>query len=86
MMDRISICEALAKRNEIDPFLKWMVTGDEKWITYDNSGRKQSWSKRDEAAQTSGAHKRGPGGSNTPPKALDSFPIDYNSKYIERKI
>ncbi|GFV43556.1 histone-lysine N-methyltransferase SETMAR [Trichonephila clavipes] len=30
MMDRISICEALAKRNEIDPFLKWMVTGDEK--------------------------------------------------------
>ncbi|GFW88450.1 histone-lysine N-methyltransferase SETMAR [Trichonephila clavipes] len=36
MMDRISICEALAKRNEIDPFLKQMVTGDEKWVTYDN--------------------------------------------------
>ncbi|GFW94162.1 histone-lysine N-methyltransferase SETMAR [Trichonephila clavipes] len=33
MMDRISICKALAKRNEIDPFLKRMVTGDEKWIT-----------------------------------------------------
>ncbi|GFY29368.1 hypothetical protein TNCV_4724951 [Trichonephila clavipes] len=31
-MDRISICEALAKRNEIDPFLKWMVTRDEKWV------------------------------------------------------
>ncbi|GFV10630.1 hypothetical protein TNCV_2122811 [Trichonephila clavipes] len=30
MMDRISICEALNKRNEIDPFLKRMVTGDEK--------------------------------------------------------
>ncbi|GFT87087.1 hypothetical protein TNCV_2748481 [Trichonephila clavipes] len=30
MMDRISVCEALAKRNEIDPFLKRMVTGDEK--------------------------------------------------------
>ncbi|GFT00061.1 uncharacterized protein TNCV_420811 [Trichonephila clavipes] len=30
MMDRISICEALSKRNEIDPFLKWMVTEDEK--------------------------------------------------------
>ncbi|GFT49529.1 histone-lysine N-methyltransferase SETMAR [Trichonephila clavipes] len=27
IMDRISICEALAKWNEIDPFLKWMVTG-----------------------------------------------------------
>ena len=35
-MDRISIYEALAKRNEIDPFLKRMVTGDGKWITYDN--------------------------------------------------
>ncbi|GFX33047.1 histone-lysine N-methyltransferase SETMAR [Trichonephila clavipes] len=30
MMDRISICEALAKRIEIDPFFKRMVTGDEK--------------------------------------------------------
>ncbi|GFS76639.1 histone-lysine N-methyltransferase SETMAR [Trichonephila clavipes] len=39
-MDRTSICEALAKRNEIDPFLKRMVTGDEKWITYDNIVRK----------------------------------------------
>ncbi|GFW21402.1 histone-lysine N-methyltransferase SETMAR [Trichonephila clavipes] len=36
MMDRISIGEALVKRNEIDPFLKWMVTGDEKWVTYDS--------------------------------------------------
>ncbi|GFX81969.1 histone-lysine N-methyltransferase SETMAR [Trichonephila clavipes] len=52
MMYLISICEALAKRNEIDPFLKRMVTGDEKWVTYDNIVRKRSWSKRDEAAQT----------------------------------
>ncbi|GFX94455.1 mariner transposase [Trichonephila clavipes] len=52
MMDRISICEALAKRNEIDPFLKRMVTGDEKWVTYDSSVRKRSWSKRSEAAET----------------------------------
>ncbi|GFU47559.1 histone-lysine N-methyltransferase SETMAR [Trichonephila clavipes] len=36
MMDRISICEALAKRNEIDPFLKRRVTEDEKWVTYYN--------------------------------------------------
>ncbi|GFV89177.1 integrase catalytic domain-containing protein [Trichonephila clavipes] len=36
MMDRISICEALIKRNEIDPFLKRMMAGDEKWVTYDN--------------------------------------------------
>ncbi|GFW33143.1 hypothetical protein TNCV_2110711 [Trichonephila clavipes] len=52
MMDRISICEALAKWNEIEPFIKWMVTGEEKWVTYDNIVRKRSWSKRSEAAQT----------------------------------
>ncbi|GFU60815.1 mariner transposase [Trichonephila clavipes] len=52
MMDRISICEVLAKRNEINPFLKRMGTGDEKWVTYDNIVRKRSWSKRGEAAQT----------------------------------
>ncbi|GFV15489.1 hypothetical protein TNCV_4835151 [Trichonephila clavipes] len=52
VMDRISICEALAKRNEIDPFLKWMVTGEEKWVPYNNIVRKRSWSKRGETAQT----------------------------------
>ncbi|GFS88599.1 mariner Mos1 transposase [Trichonephila clavipes] len=51
MMDRISTCEALAKRNEIDPFLKWMVIGDQKWVTYDNTVRKRSWSKGSEDAQ-----------------------------------
>ncbi|GFW30741.1 histone-lysine N-methyltransferase SETMAR [Trichonephila clavipes] len=52
MRNRISICEALAKRKKIDPFLKQMVTGDEKWVTYDNIVRKWSWSKRGEVAQT----------------------------------
>ncbi|GFT25006.1 mariner Mos1 transposase [Trichonephila clavipes] len=52
MMDRISICEALAKRNERDPFFKRMVTGDEKGVTYDNIVQKRSWSKRGEAVQT----------------------------------
>ncbi|GFV89035.1 hypothetical protein TNCV_4912351 [Trichonephila clavipes] len=51
MMDRISICEALIKRNEIDLFLKWMVTGDEKWITYCNIVQKRLWSKCGEVAQ-----------------------------------
>ncbi|GFW19802.1 mariner transposase [Trichonephila clavipes] len=51
-MDRISICEAPAKRNEIDPFLKRMVTDDEKWVTYDNIVRKRSWSRRSEEAKT----------------------------------
>ncbi|GFV70485.1 histone-lysine N-methyltransferase SETMAR [Trichonephila clavipes] len=52
MMDRISMCEAFAKRNEIDPFLKWMVTEDEKWVTYYNIVRKRSWSNCGEAVQT----------------------------------
>ncbi|GFX97748.1 histone-lysine N-methyltransferase SETMAR [Trichonephila clavipes] len=42
MTDQISICKALAKWNEVDSFLKWMVTGDEKWVTYDNIVRKRS--------------------------------------------
>ncbi|GFV40814.1 putative DD34D transposase [Trichonephila clavipes] len=52
MMDRIPICDKLTKQNEIEPFLKRMVTGDEKGVTYDNIGRKRSWSKCDEAVQT----------------------------------
>ncbi|GFU76251.1 hypothetical protein TNCV_527311 [Trichonephila clavipes] len=44
MMNRISVCEALAKRNEINPFLKRMVTGEKKWVTYDNTVQKRSWS------------------------------------------
>jgi len=34
------------------PFLMRMVTGDEKWVTYDNVKRKRAWSKSGEAAQT----------------------------------
>ncbi|GFW35033.1 histone-lysine N-methyltransferase SETMAR [Trichonephila clavipes] len=52
MMDRTSICETLPKRNEINPFLKRMVNGDEKWVLYYNIVRKRSWSKCGEAAQT----------------------------------
>ncbi|GFV88726.1 histone-lysine N-methyltransferase SETMAR [Trichonephila clavipes] len=51
MMGQISICEALSKRNEIDPFLKRMVTGDEKWAAYYNIVLKRSWSKCGEAAE-----------------------------------
>ncbi|GFW02783.1 histone-lysine N-methyltransferase SETMAR [Trichonephila clavipes] len=52
MMDRISICETLAKRNETDPFLKRTVIVDEKWVTYYNSVLKRSRSKCSGAAQT----------------------------------
>jgi len=33
-------------------FLKRLITGDDKWITYDNNVRKKSWSKQSEASQT----------------------------------
>ncbi|XP_026830642.1 histone-lysine N-methyltransferase SETMAR-like [Ooceraea biroi] len=48
LMDRISICDSLLKRNENNPFLKRIVTGDEKWIVYKNVERKRSWGERDE--------------------------------------
>jgi len=38
----------IAKTNKIEPFLKQLITGDEKWITYDNNVWKRSWSKQDE--------------------------------------
>ena len=40
------------KRNELDLFLKRIITGDEKWIVYNNVVRKRSSSKRDEPPQT----------------------------------
>ena len=43
---RISICVSLLKRNETDPFLMRITTGDEKWVVYDNVVRKGSWRKR----------------------------------------
>ena len=43
MFAPMDACESLLNRNKIDPFLKWMVTGDEKWVTYDNVKRKRSW-------------------------------------------
>jgi len=46
LMDRISICDLLLKRNENCPFLKWMITGDEKWVVYNNVQRKRSWGKK----------------------------------------
>ncbi|GFU70687.1 putative DD34D transposase [Trichonephila clavipes] len=51
-MDRISICKALSKQNEIDPFSKKMVTGNDKCVAYYNIGRKLSCSKCSEATQT----------------------------------
>ncbi|XP_015430060.1 PREDICTED: histone-lysine N-methyltransferase SETMAR-like [Dufourea novaeangliae] len=50
LTQRINICDMHLKRNEADPFLKRIITGDERWIMYSNIIRKRSWSKRDEPA------------------------------------
>jgi len=42
LMDHISICDSLLKCNENDPFLKQIITGDEKWIVYINMEGKRS--------------------------------------------
>lgn len=52
LIDRITISETLLKRNDMDPFLKQIITGDEKWIRYDNIQRKRSWSKAGNLPQT----------------------------------
>jgi len=47
--------DLLLERNENCPFFKWMITGDEKWIVYNNSNnnvqRKRSWGKKDKPSQ-----------------------------------
>ena len=50
LTQRISICDLLLKRNKTDPFLKRIITDDEKWVVYDNVVRKRLSSKRDEPA------------------------------------
>ncbi|CAK9803068.1 Histone-lysine N-methyltransferase SETMAR [Anthophora quadrimaculata] len=51
LTQRISICDSLLKRNETDPFLKSLITGDEKWIVYNNVNQKRSWVMKDEPVQ-----------------------------------
>ncbi|CAH2092000.1 unnamed protein product [Euphydryas editha] len=47
LIDRITISEMLVKRNETEPFLKRIITGEEKWVKYENIKRKRSWSTND---------------------------------------
>jgi len=42
---RFFTCEQLLQRQKRKDFLRRIVTGDEKWIYYDNSKRKKSWDK-----------------------------------------
>ena len=40
---RQSVCQALILKNNSDPFLQRIVTGDEKWIQYHNPKRQKQW-------------------------------------------
>lgn len=51
LVQRISICDSHLKRNEIDPFLKRLITGDERWIVYNNVNRKRPLVMQDETDQ-----------------------------------
>lgn len=42
---RLCMCEQLLQRQTRKGFLHRIVTGDEKWIRYDNSKRRKSWGK-----------------------------------------
>lgn len=52
LIDRIAACNELLKQFQNKQLLKRVVTGDEKWITYDNIQRKRSWKRRSEAPET----------------------------------
>jgi len=51
MTNRMSVCDQFIEREKNDPFLKRMITDDEKWIVYNNVSRKRSWSRRGEASE-----------------------------------
>ena len=42
-IQRITICSSLLTRQQNEPFLQRIVTGDEKWVLYVNNKRKRQW-------------------------------------------
>ena len=48
MATRYNICTSLLTRNNIESFLNRIITGDEKWILYDNVKKKRQWVDRGE--------------------------------------
>ena len=48
LLDHISACDSLLKHNEDIPFLKQIVTGDEKWILCNNVEWNRLWGKQSE--------------------------------------
>lgn len=43
LSQRVNICSSLIGRQEKQPFLDRIITGDEKWIVHNNVKRKRRW-------------------------------------------
>ncbi|XP_020293890.1 histone-lysine N-methyltransferase SETMAR-like [Pseudomyrmex gracilis] len=84
IMDRILMCESLLKQNSLDPFLKRIITGDEKWVVYNNIKRRKSWCDPGESSQTVAKLNLHPQKSfgwemmQHPPYSPDLAPSDYH--------
>lgn len=48
---RLSICKLLILRLNNEDFLERIITGDEKWVMYDNTSRKRQWLSRDQTPE-----------------------------------
>ena len=52
LLRRINDCDTLIRRQRNEPFLKRIVTGDEKWVVSNKVMSKRSWSKKNKLAPT----------------------------------
>ena len=52
LLTRVTVCFSLLVQHKKLSYLNRIVTGDEKWIFYDNMVRKRSWSLPSEPCQT----------------------------------
>lgn len=50
-LNRMTVALSLLERNKKEHFLDRMVTGNEKWILYNNVQRKRTWKKAAEGAE-----------------------------------
>ena len=48
---RLTVCPSLLSRNHRDPFLERIVTGDEKWVLYNNTQHRRQWLDRNQSPQ-----------------------------------
>lgn len=52
LQQRMEVCDLLFEKNKNHPFLHAIVTGDEKWIIYDNVKRYRSWGLKGSSPKT----------------------------------